>query len=240
MEAWRLASILVLAATFSQHSTNSKLTQTNILVKTFETSLGNVVCGLVSDCTKIKLVGHNIYENGKSEIFETVGHRIELIEFKIRQPLYNGETVTDSFGWIWKIQKMNEENELLETFCLFEKPVAKVEFDTACGEGLDAVEVFNENWSLHIGTEDGESLNSRAKNEDDFPARFENKVDFYTSITKMQENGLKTEIPALYKNELLHIQYLTAYDKRDTTKINTWLAVDEFKRKLENWIGIGW
>jgi hypothetical protein len=31
---------------------------------------------------------------------------------------------------------------------------------------------------------------------------------------------------------------LTAYDKKDEQKVNTWLAVDEFKGKLENWIGI--
>ncbi|RYX80747.1 hypothetical protein EON73_05220, partial [bacterium] len=100
-----------------------------IIVKTFETALGNVDCGIVSDHTRLNLFGHNIYENGKSEIFDTVGHRIELIEFKIRQPLYNGETFTDSFGWIWKIRKMNADIESLETFCLFDKPTDHVEFD---------------------------------------------------------------------------------------------------------------
>ena len=216
------------------------MTQTNIIVKTFETPLGKVVCGLVSDYTKLNLVGHNTYENGKSEIFETIGHRIELIEFKIRQPLYNGETVTDSFGWLWKIQKRNSENESIETFCLLEKPNENVEYDTACGESLDAIEVFNENWSLHIGTEDGEVLNYRARNDDEFPARLENKVDFYNSITKMQENGLRTSIPNLIQHENLHLQYLTAYDKRNIESVNTWLAVDQDKRKLENWVGIPW
>ena len=216
------------------------MTQTNIITKTFETPLGNVICGLVSNCTSLHLVGHNTYENGKSEIFETVGHRIEIIEFKIRQPLYNGETVADSFGWVWKIKKRNGDSESLEIFCLFEKPIEKVEFDTACGESLDAIEVYNENWSLHIGTEDGEVLNYRARNDDEFPARFENKVDFYNSITKMQENGLRTSIPNLSKDENLHLQYLTSYDKRNIESVNTWLAVDQDKRKLENWIGIPW
>jgi hypothetical protein len=218
----------------------SKLTQARIIVKTFVTPLGNVVCGLVSDSTKVNLVGHRAYENGKSELFETKAHQIEIIEFKIRQPLYNGETVTDTFGWVWKIQKRNSENELLEIFCLFENPIHKVEFDTACGESLDAIEVFNETWTLHIGTEDGEVLNSRAENEDEFPARLENKVDFYNSITTMKENGLKTEIPLLNQGEILHLQYLAAYDKRNVEKVNTWLAVDQDKRRLENWIGIGW
>ena len=135
---------------------------------------------------------------------------------------------------------MNSENESIEIFCLFEKPIDEVELDTACGESLDAIEVFNENWSLHIGTEDGEVLNYRAKNEDDFPARLENKVDFYNSITKLQEDGVKTTIPKLNKDEIIHLQYLTAYDKRNEEKLNSWLAVDQDKRRLENWIGIGW
>lgn len=216
------------------------MTQTNIITRTFETPLGNVICGLVTDCTSLHLIGHNTYENGKSHIFETVGHRIEIIEFKIRQPLYNGETVADSFGWFWKTKKRSGESESLEIFCLFENPVEKVKFDTACGESLDAIEVYNENWSLHIGTEDGEALNYRAKNDDEFPARLENKVDFYNSITKMQENGFRTSIPNLNEGENLHLQYLTAYDKRNIESVNTWLAVDQDKRKLENWIGIPW
>lgn len=216
------------------------MTQTRNITKTFETPLGNVICGLVSDCTLLHLVGHNTYENGKSDIFETVGHRIELIELKIRQPLYNGETITDSFGWIWKIQKLNNENESIETFCLLENPTENVEYSSACGESLDAIEVFTENWSLHIGTEDGEVLNNRARNDDEFPTRLENKVDFYNSITKMQENGLRTLIPNLNKGENLHLQYLTAYDKRSIESVSTWLAVDQDKRKLENWVGLPW
>jgi hypothetical protein len=56
----------------------------------------------------------------------------------------------------------------------------------------------------------------------------------------MKENGLKTEIPLLNQGEILHLQYLAAYDKRNVEKVNTWLAVDQDKRRLENWIGIGW
>lgn len=54
----------------------------------------------------------------------------------------------------------------------------------------------------------------------------------------MKEHGFITKIPDLHKDEKLHLQYLTAYDKREIRKANTWYAVDEFKRKLENWIGL--
>jgi hypothetical protein len=128
----------------------------------------------------------------------------------------------------------------LEAFCLFENQMGLIEFDTACGESLDAVEISNETWGLHIGTEDGEALNARAAKDDEFPARLENKVNFYNSITQLQKNGVTTEIPLLNRREKLHLQYLTAYDRRTEGKVNTWLAVEQDKRKLENWIGIGW
>ena len=210
-----------------------------LIEQTFETPIGKMLCGLKSNCSEVKFASHRNYENGNSEMFETAAHRIELITFKIRQPLYNGGKVTDSQGWIWNIEKTKEIRENIEIYCHFEQTVGQVEFDSACGENLDAIEIFNNDWTVHIGTEDGEALSERAKNKDDFPSRLADKVDFYNSITQMQQKGLFTEVPELEKTEKLYLQYLTAYDKRDTTKINTWLAVDEFKRKLESWIGIG-
>ena len=105
---------------------------------------------------------------------------------------------------------------------------------------MDAIEASTADWVLHIGTEDGEVMNFRAKNSDWFPERLQNKVDFYQSITKMERNGFTTNIPDLRLNEKLHIQYICAYDKNseDIDKSSTWFAVDELKRELESWISI--
>lgn len=160
------------------------------------------------------------------------------MSFKIRIPLYNGETVSDSYGWIFRIEKIADTHETIETYCLLDKNIDDIEFDIATGEHLDAIQADSQDWTLHIGTEDGETLNSRAENDDWFLHRLGNKVNFYQSITEMKQNGFVTKIPDLNKDERIHIQYLTAYDKRDEQKVNTWLAVDEFIRNLENWIGM--
>lgn len=146
--------------------------------------------------------------------------------------------MTDSFGWIFRIEKTNDIDEKIETYCLLDKINNEITFDTASGENLDAIQVESGIWTLHIGTEDGEVLNSRAENEDWFPPRLKNKVDFYQSISEMKQNGFVTKIPDLKKGEKIHIQYLTSYDKKEEQKVNTWVAVDELKRNLENWIGI--
>ena len=209
-----------------------------IINRTFKTPIGQVACELTGDFSDIEKIGTKDYENGKSASYKTKGHTIELIEFKIKQPLYNGENVKDSNGWIWRIEKTNESKEKLKLSCVLTDYPDKVDFDTATGEHLDAIEASNDEWTLHIGTEDGEILNSRAKSNDWFPERLESKIDFYQSITKMLKEGFETEIPELRVGEQIHIQYLLAYDKKNAESVNTWLAVDEFKRKLENWIGV--
>jgi len=209
-----------------------------LINKIFETPLGQVACGLNSDCSETENVGEYEYGNGKSVTYKTSGYRIELVEFKIRQPLYNGETVTDSNGWIWRIEKIRGSNEKLKLSCVLTDYLDNVTFDTATGKYLDAIEATNGEWVLHIGTEDGELMNSRAESNDWFPERLRNKINFYQSITSLLKEGFETEIPTLKVGEQIHIHYLTAYDKQNRESVNTWLAVDEFKEKLENWIGI--
>ena len=51
------------------------------------------------------------YDNGNSEIINTNGHKIELVSFKVRIPLYNGDSLTDSSGWIFRIEKITEAND---------------------------------------------------------------------------------------------------------------------------------
>lgn len=213
------------------------IAQIRNIEKYFATPLGVIRCGFL--CSEvIGFVETRKYENGNSEIFKTKGHRIEIISFKIRVPLYNGDDLTDSFGWIFRVEKILDVEERIELHCLLDKKDDSVIFDAATGENLDSIQADDNEWTLNIGTEDGEVLSSRAEMNDWFPIRLKNKVGFYQSITEMRQNGLVTSVPDLWQGEKMHIQYLTAYDRKDDQKVNTWLAVEEFKRKLENWIGI--
>lgn len=211
-----------------------------LIDKTYKTPLGIVNCGLTSNKSLIDLVDKKSYENGLSEIFKSTDFLIEIVQFKIRLPLYNGGSLTDSNGYIWRINRLQDNAEIIQLDCLLNDTVENVDFDVATGEHLDAIEASNKDWILHIGTEDGEVLNFRAGENDWFPNRLQNKEDFYKSITDMKRNGFITKIPDLRTDEKIHIQYICAYDKRsnDPENVNTWLAVDEFKRNLEIWIGI--
>lgn len=211
--------------------------RTSSINQEFNTPLGGVRCGFSCD-SKVQMKERRNYENGISEVFKTEAHQIEIVSFKINFISHNGASLTDSSGWIFKIEKNTDLEESLETYCLIDNVNVEVEFDYAGGEHLDAIKAENDEWALHIGTEDGDALHSRAQNNDWFPRRIQNMVDNYKSITEMKQNGFVTKIPHLKQGEKIHIQYLTAYDKKDDQQVNTWLAVEQPKMTLENWIGM--
>lgn len=190
----------------------------------------------MSDKSKFNSIEEKKYENGKSIIYQTEGHQIELIEFKSKTHQF----VNDSKCWIFRITKLNDSGEELKIKCELTNQRNEVKFDTASGEHLDAIEGYNDEWQIHIGTEDGEVMHSRAEINDWFPERLKNKVNFFESITTYLKGntGLETRVPRLKKDERIHIQYLSAIDKKDEKSINCWTAVDELKSNLENWIGI--
>ena len=213
-------------------------TRNTLIKRTFNTPLGTVSCELNSNFTFIELQNSGSYENGIYERFKTSAHDIELVEFKIKKPFYNGETITDSKCWIWRINKVKEISENLELKVFITDFPKNAEFDYASGENLDAYEIMNDEWKLHIGTEDGARLNYRAENDDWFPIRLLNTKNYWQEITELNKSSIQTKVPELKIGEKIHLQYLTAFDKQNKETINTWVAVDEYKSELEKWIGM--
>jgi hypothetical protein len=211
---------------------------TDLIIRRFETPLGIVVCGLNSDKSEIRLVKQNNYKNGFSETFQTVSYQIELIDFKVKLPLINGDSLTDSNGWIWRFIKTNDNLEQVQLYCRLIDSIDNVDYDIATGEHLDAIEASNNEWILNIGTEDSDVIQSRALQDDWFPKRIVHIINDIRFLTRIEKNGLSTVIPVMIKGEKLHIQYLAAFDKILPDKLNTWIAVDQYIRNLEKWIGI--
>ncbi|WP_417800553.1 hypothetical protein [Tenacibaculum sp.] len=209
-----------------------------LINRIFDTPLGIISCSLKSNFSFIESQKTGQYKNGTYEKLKTSAFDIELIEFKVKQPNYLGEIVSDSKCWIWRIIKAKDIFENLEIKVSVSDYPKNAEFDFASGENLDAFEITNDQWKLHIGTEDGEILNYRAENNDWFPTRLINTKKHWQEITELNKSSIQTSVPELKINEKIHLQYLTAFDKQNTETINTWVAVDEHKSELEKWIGI--
>lgn len=209
-----------------------------LIIKRFETPLGIISCRLTSDKSEIKLVKQDNYKNGFSETFQTNSFQIELIEFKVNVPLINGDSLTDSKGWIWRLIKTNDNVEQIHLYCRLIDSYENVDYDIATGEHLDAIEASNNDWILNIGTEDYNILHSRASKDDWFPKRIANVINDKSLLTQLEKNGISSVIPDLIKGEKIHIQFIVAFDYKQPEKVNTWLAVDQYIRELEKWIGI--
>ena len=209
-----------------------------MIKRTFNTPLGTISCELNSNLTFIELENTGRYENGIYGRFKTSAHDIEIVEFKIKKPFDNGETITNSKCWIWRIEKVKDITENLKIKVLISDYPKNAEFNSATGENLDAFGITSDEWKLHIGTEDGFRLNLRAENDDWFPIRLLNTKNHWQEITELNKSSIQTKVPELKNGEKIHLQYLTAYDKQNTETINTWVAVDEDKSELEKWIGM--
>lgn len=213
-------------------------TRNKLIKRTFITPLGTISCELNSNFKLAELQSSGNYKNGVYKKFKTSAYDIELVEFQVKQPFSSGETITDSKCWIWRIEKIKKIAENLELKVSISDFPKNSEFDFASGENLDAFEISNNEWKLHIGTEDGFILNHRAENNDWFPKRLLNTNKDWQEITELKESSIRTKVPELDVGEKIHLQYLSAFDKQNTETINTWVAVDEYKSELEKWIGI--
>lgn len=78
--------------------------------------------------------------------------------------------------------------------------------------------------------EDGEIIQYRASQNDGMPIRFENTFGFSNSPHQQQREGFLTPIPDLNEGEHIHFHYITAFDRKNRESVNTWLAVDMFKK----------
>ena len=210
-----------------------------ISIQYFETPLGMVKCGLNGGPVYCETSGPFTHENGISIRTKTENYSFEWMSFKLPITTDKSRGITASCGWVWRIIKHTQAAEPIELFCLLKKKRNKiVEFDSACGDALDAVEAFNKDWTLHIGAEDGDTLHQRAANGDGMPERFKTELGFHNSFTKLTRFGVKTTVPQLNKGEELHMHYLMAYGPRELNNVDTWLAVDIPKRSIDNWLGI--
>ncbi|CAM3633337.1 hypothetical protein MUGA111182_00340 [Mucilaginibacter galii] len=208
-----------------------------IILHRFPTPLGTVSCGFKADSAVVEVLGPYNQPNGYCTLTIMPNYKVESINFKLPAGDDYKEHNTASHGWLWRIEKLTDVVDPVELYCKISTQ-RKINYGAACGEALDAIEAYDDEWSLNIGTEDGEAMRNRGMNSDGMPERLKDQLDFHKSFTILKRTGLYTKVPHLNKGEHFHIHYLMAYGKRSAEDISTWLAVDTPKRKLENWVGV--
>ncbi|WGH74626.1 hypothetical protein P8625_11055 [Tenacibaculum tangerinum] len=214
-------------------------------ISNFLTNLGEISLRIKSD-DEVKIITSELGYNILSSSF-----KIEIIKFYDVKNWLNKIEVEKTIGWIFKIHKLNDHKRALSFDCILSPNNSKVTSESDTGEHLDSVWINDEKYVVSIGTEDGEIMKIRAKNNDWMPYRFKDNLgiikseSFFSksykekSITKILPFGLETKIRQLFEGEKLYFHYLIATDKLkksedyiDEYSISTHLAVDYSKETL--------
>ncbi len=211
---------------------------TTILKREFKTPLGVVEMLLQSDKADDVLTIDD-------KLIKTLGHEIRLETIKLRNEWTpNIMAVDTSIGWRWFLTKRNGASEQLIISCKLTNPDPATEWGPNPGEHLDSVEIENETHHLHIGTEDGDIMQGRARQKDWMPARFERLLGIKTfteySFTEYIDFGFKTTVPELNESEQIYFHFLLATNPNKPSDFNpnerdcsTWFAVDQSKSFLD-------
>jgi len=210
-----------------------------ILSGNFNTPLGIIRSWIDTDNTDINKI--NSFDAS------TGARSIQLEAFELQNDWLPAEMQFEtSKGWRWHIKKTSSLKENLVIYCKLIDPIEGTTWSTNSGEHLDAIEIENKIHHLHIGTEDGEVLQSRAASSNEMPNRFKDELGIGDSFTHYDGFGFKTIVPELNENETIYFHFLVATntikpneqypDERD---VSTWYAVERSKDFLDKYLKEG-
>ncbi len=211
------------------------------LIDTFETKLG-IINFEISLPSNHKITSHN----NKIDI-STENFCIEVYLLKEYEKSYNRNTLYPKFnikegiGWIFRLKKLTNSIEEVCIRCTLEPNAKDIIREPDSGEHLDSIWFTNHKYELNIGTEDGNVLRDRAKENNWMPSRFQDILGTWQpmfSFTKYLNYGFETEIPILKAEEEIYLHYLVALDDCKPNTVAPSMAVDMPKRNIIKMLGI--
>jgi hypothetical protein len=207
------------------------------LKRTYKSDLGEIELKIFSNGYEFDVTEQKIGKVTEINLEYEEGV-IKIREFKLPNPIYNGDRIKNSIGWSILVKSKSDNKYKLNFQCSFKE---ELKGDIATGEHLDALQfVKNKQYDLHIGTEDAESFMWRADIENFMPKRFfkllRNKHQDFADkhFTEYCENGFRTILPNLLKGEIVKFHFLIAESELpNENDVRTWLAVEKRIEEVE-------
>ena len=125
-----------------------------LLLDNFETKLGTIETWIENNLDDLININQN-------NLLTTASHKIILQSFQLPNEFQSNsysppKKVESLIGWRWFVEKISDADEQLSIFCQLINPQADTSCASDSGEDLDAIEIENKTYHLHIGTEDSE------------------------------------------------------------------------------------
>jgi hypothetical protein len=137
---------------------------------------------------------------------------------------------------IWRIMCLSKE--ALPVFKVTLNSNSSLESDgiPESGEGLVSISFENPEMQLSIGTEDEDSLNSRALVKEWMPNHFSGNI--FSSSIKYLANGLEVSLPYLKVQDCIQIQFIIASSSNRNHKDSCWFAVEQSSEYIQKEAGV--
>lgn len=147
-----------------------------------------------------------------------------------------GMHISDHWIVIWRIQA-KKAIKPLKFIMQWEENYTWNSGAPNSGEHLDAQTWDDGEIEVSIGTEDRESLKSRAHRRDWFPNRYNEIIDWYGAnqsidTTEYQTDSLGILLPDLQSDEKCQVHFVIAWAPFSEESVATWFAVDQSPQGL--------
>ena len=200
------------------------------LLNTFDTPIGPVTCGLFgNEPLLIESIGRARTSSRRLMIEHSYFDLPKDWNAGYRKPDLD---IDGGRCWRWWFTCLSGASTSMELRCAPER-TESMNWDTATGEDLAAIEYQSQGTTLHIGTEDEpRKLSARAQMQNGlFPKRL---LCFLDELIALDHSGLMVRIPPLHEGESVYFHIITAY-KHNEGGIATWLAVDRSMQEVDDW-----
>ncbi|OMF15257.1 hypothetical protein BK131_10240 [Paenibacillus amylolyticus] len=162
-------------------------------------------------------------------LYETRDITAELLVTKPEPNLPDGATIDDCRSLMWRCQAKKSLEQILFTL-KWEIPFNWTQSAPDSGENLDAISFYDDSYVLTVGTEDGETLVRRAKQNHWMAKSIADLEAFH--LIRYLEDGLQVEIPRIQVGEQLQIHFNVAWGESTDYNVGPWFAVDMLPEQI--------
>ncbi|MCP1183709.1 hypothetical protein [Paenibacillus sp. 1781tsa1] len=184
-------------------------------------------CYFPTDCFRLKQGG--FFYQYQYESFDC-----ELVICKPKLDFASQQAVEECWGAVFRIKpNINYSISTCRFSAFWQEGYNWEDYGSNTGEDLEAIEYENENYRLHLGTQDAPLLIARRDQGDMIPKSLCLNTDFekYGFIIS-SDKGIEVPMTPIDAEETCQIHFVIAWNRNIEEDVSTWLAVDLTSKQI--------